>query len=416
MDFGLRQEFSEQEYGEAMAASFKDELEKLSAEKKDKRSPLLPALGAAYGGIRGASEALAGGRAAAPTRHTVGRAVARGARGAALGGIVGYGLRELASPRFSQRTKKSSADLQPPSAYGRGEDGAPGLKEQLEGAQAAVERKAEEARLVGEPRSDKLQKVLLRLQGTSGESEVAVRALQTKAAEVSKRRAALTGALAGAGAGAAGEALKRRSIAAKHMQSTKYLGGHLSPKLMKAYLGRVRARKLKGAVGVGALLGGTAAILASRNKTSQAQTLPVTREDVMAAAGRARRRKALGTLAGTAGGAALGTLLRPRGAGAALGALGGMVAGGATGQAMAGTTFRKELMRRARARREATKTAAVSSVGYSKYFRHKMHTRGITSPTQLSGAQKKNFFEGVDKGWHSSHEKFQKLKDKMPRG
>lgn len=57
-----------------------------------------------------------------------------------------------------------------------------------------------------------------------------------------------------------------------------------------------------------------------------------------------------------------------------------------------------------------SKTAAVTSVGYSKYFKNKMHTRGITSLAPLSVEQKKDFFQGVDKGWHSSQEKAMKLR------
>jgi hypothetical protein len=50
------------------------------------------------------------------------------------------------------------------------------------------------------------------------------------------------------------------------------------------------------------------------------------------------------------------------------------------------------------------KTAAVTSVGYSKYFRNKMTTRGITSVTQLSEDEKKKFFKEVDTGYHSKRE------------
>lgn len=56
-------------------------------------------------------------------------------------------------------------------------------------------------------------------------------------------------------------------------------------------------------------------------------------------------------------------------------------------------------------RKGKEKKSAVSSVHYSKYFRHKLHERGITSPTQLSDAEKKRFFDKVDKGYHSKSEK-----------
>jgi len=100
---------------------------------------------------------------------------------------------------------------------------------------------------------------------------------------------------------------------------------------------------------------------------ARGRMIPITREDVVAAAGKARRRRTLVGLAGTAGGAALGTLMKPRSAGAALGSLGGMLVGHGVGGAMAGGTFKKELLRRAQARLSAqeksssVKTAAAGT-------------------------------------------------------
>lgn len=493
---------AEAEFGGQMATSFKDELEKLSV-SPGYLARRVVARGLSTGTPAGVIKATA---RKAETMQKL-RQAGFGARTEEMRRAVSRGLKEkpklpqvpkkkpmghgrqvamgagaaavpaLLYARYRQRQEKAAAagDIQPASGYGLGEDGAPGLKEQVMGTQMSLERKAEDARQVGEPRSDHLQKVLQRLQGTSGEEEVKVRALQQKAA--------------------------------------------------------------------------------------QAKTIPITREDVMAASGKARRSRALAGVAGTAGGAALGTLLRPRAAGAALGSLGGLVAGSGIGSRMAGGSFRKELMRRAKARQEKTsaekrrgralpagvatgagvgaltetlrrrrelkgilsapgaigpgmlpptlskalgreglarakrgrlagsiaagglaggllgkaisklkgrtktssalaagdtvrfaygpaqkihmgtvvkvgsvpyrgvgpaasvqfhdspagyptalplrileKTSAVSRVGYSPYFKNKMHERGITSPTQLSVKGKKQFFEGVDKGWKSKME------------
>ena len=55
---------------------------------------------------------------------------------------------------------------------------------------------------------------------------------------------------------------------------------------------------------------------------------------------------------------------------------------------------------------EESRTA--ESTAYQKYFQKKLKETGKSSPSEMSDAEKKKFFEDIDKGYESEREKGEK--------
>ena len=54
---------------------------------------------------------------------------------------------------------------------------------------------------------------------------------------------------------------------------------------------------------------------------------------------------------------------------------------------------------------EASKKVVESSAEYKKFFDSALKKFGVTSPEELSGDKKKEFFDYIDANWNADHEK-----------